>query len=121
MPFEKGVVYNPNGARKKERRFEFALLRCLKDRYGDDAKGLAKCAEAMLDIVEDKNHPQRLKAITEIRDTIDGKPKQSVDMQVSQTPRANVYPIDSGVIDNEPQPRLSVAPQAMAGVYESRH
>jgi hypothetical protein len=76
--FEPGNNANPDGAPKKTQRFTFALIRALKDKYGNDVEGLAKCADALLKIASDPKNTNQLKAITEIRDTLQGKPTQTL-------------------------------------------
>ncbi len=73
MPFEIG-----NKAAAKGRRFEQMLERAIK---GDDAVRLRRACEALLDKAADGD----LNAIGMIRDTLDGKPKQQVEMKADNS------------------------------------
>jgi hypothetical protein len=78
MTFRKGEVTNPRGRPKKEKVFSRALLQSLKYKFGSEAKGLAKCADSLIEIALDVNNTARVHAIKEIRDSIDGKPVQTL-------------------------------------------
>lgn len=90
MPFEPGHTLSKGGT-PKAKQFNTALLRALKERFGTDVGGLAKCAEQLVAIAMNKDHPLQLKAITEIRDTIQGKPMQAVEI-TKTNPLDNLSP-----------------------------
>lgn len=85
MPFGPKNIANPRGAPPKIRRFEGALIRALGRRFGTLDDGLVKMAEALIDIICDADHTQRVQAIRDLRDTIDGKPKQQIDIDSRPT------------------------------------
>jgi len=79
MTFKKGDNPNPNGARK-ERRFYAALERAV---LQDDGKKLRAAAEKLLDNAA-AGEPW---AINALADRLDGKPGQTIDMNVQREVR----------------------------------
>lgn len=77
MAFKEGNKHG-KGAPKKEKRVGNAIIRALGRKFEKLENGLDMVAEALIDIAVDKNHPQQMKAITEIRDTLDGRPPQAI-------------------------------------------
>ncbi len=72
MPWEPGQSGNPEGA-KKQKIFAAALHRAITQ---EDGKRVRDAAEKLLDLAAEGE----AWAIRELRDTLDGKPGQSIDL-----------------------------------------
>lgn len=74
MPFQKGKSGNPAGTRKQKLAFE-----ALSMEVASDPKRMRKIARKLLDEAESGN----MVAIKEVFDRLDGKPQQSVELDVN--------------------------------------
>jgi hypothetical protein len=75
MPFEEGKSGNPGGRPKRIKMTFDALMVELKSReQGDDPRGLRKVVQKVVDLAEGGERW----AVEFIRDTIDGKPAQTI-------------------------------------------
>ena len=89
MPFKPGQSGNPRGAPKKEFTWRTAFYKAM-DRGGDNGIGIAR---QIVDMMIAKAIAGDLKAIMLIMDRTEGKPRQSVDMNVDQWPVIKVVEI----------------------------
>lgn len=81
MPFKPGQSGNPGG-RPKKKAFRDSLVKLL-DAAGDDSAKLTELAQALFD----KAKAGDVSAIKEVRDTLDGKPAQAIDLAGDLTVR----------------------------------
>lgn len=90
MPFQKGQSGNKDG-QKYNRDWREAIRMALADKDGSDwKKALRNIATTLIEAAQQGD----MAAIKEIGDRLDGKPQQSVDMNVTATPEARVYPLN---------------------------
>lgn len=111
MTFKPGqsgnMAGNPN-PKLWQQAIKRAIVRSGKDKI--DYSALDEVADALLMSAKSGD----IAAMKELGDRLDGKANQSVDMNVSVTPSANVFPIQP-VIEHEP--RLPIASEAVDGVH----
>jgi len=93
MPFQKGQSGNPGG-RRKDASFVDTLIMRLKELEGDNTRGLRKIAEELIMSAEGGD----LQAIKEVADRLDGKPKQTLDANVSDA-RLSQAELDARIIE----------------------
>lgn len=107
MTFKPGQSGNPSGDAAGAKIWRQALVRALKRREtGEDKQALEFLADALLDKALQGDIP----ALRELGDRLDGKAKETVDMNL-HTPSANVWPL------NDSESRLRPSSETVDSVH----